>query len=154
MVPVLAQISSLFEPSPIISKFPVPMTVMILSPHPDDESIVGSLALRLQRENNAHIVNVAVTLGSEKKRQKARLMELENACDLLDMELVVLSEDWSQKRKELKGLIQKYQPQLILAPHVKDRHPTHIKTGQLLAKAVDTKTNCIVTGKQIGRAHV
>lgn len=144
MVPVLAQISSLFEPSPIISKYAVPMTVMILSPHPDDECIVGSLALRLQRENNAHIVNVAVTLGSDKARQKARMKELENACDLLDMELIVLSEDWSNKRKELKSLIQKYQPQVILAPHVKDRHPTHIKTGQLLTKAVDTKTNCIV----------
>lgn len=144
MVPVLTQISSLFSPSSIIPKFPVPMTVMILSPHPDDECIVGSLALRLQKENNAHVVNVAVTLGSDEKRQKARLKELENACELLDIELAVLSGDWTKKRKELKSLIQKYQPQIILAPHTKDRHPTHIKTGQLLLKAVDTKTNCLV----------
>lgn len=144
MIPVLPQISSFFDPSPIIPKFPVPMNVMILSPHPDDECIVGSLALRLQKENNAHIVNVAVTLGSDKKRQKARMKELENACELLDMELVVLAEDWTKKRKELKSLIQKYQPHVILAPHVKDKHPTHIKTGQLLTKAVDSKTSCIV----------
>lgn len=144
MNPVLPQIISFFDPTPVVPKYPVPMTVMILSPHPDDECIVGSLALRLQKENNAHIVNVAVTLGSDKSRQKTRLKELENACELLDMELVVLAEDWAKKRKELKSLIQKYQPHLILAPHLKDKHPTHIKTGQLLTKAVDSKTNCIV----------
>ena len=120
------------------------MTVMILSPHPDDECIVSSVALRLQKENNAHIVNVAVTLGSNEKRQKARLKELESACELLEMELVVLDEDWTKKRKELKSLIQKYQPQIILAPHLNDRHPAHVKTGQLLKKVVDTKTNLIV----------
>lgn len=120
------------------------MTVMILSPHPDDECIVGSLALRLQKENNAHVVNVAVTLGSHKERQKARLKELGDACELLEMELVVLDEDWTKKRKELKSLIQKYQPQIVLAPHLKDHHPTHIKTGQLLKKVVDTKSNFIV----------
>jgi LmbE family N-acetylglucosaminyl deacetylase len=142
--PVLKPLTSLFSPSPLVKKDSVPMTVMILSPHPDDESIVGSLALRLQKENNAHIVNVAVTLGSKKDRQKARLTELEAACSFLEMELVVLDEDWTKKRKELKSLIQKYQPQIILAPHVKDHHPTHIKTGQLLTKVVDTKSNFLV----------
>jgi LmbE family N-acetylglucosaminyl deacetylase len=142
--PILSTLSSHFPPSPIVFKYPVPMTVMILSPHPDDECIVGSLALRLQKENNAHVVNVAVTLGSNKDRQKERMKELENACELLDMELIVLADDWTKKRKELKSLILKYQPHIILAPHVKDRHPTHIKTGQLLKKVIDSKTNCLV----------
>jgi LmbE family N-acetylglucosaminyl deacetylase len=141
---ILFPIRSLFAPSPIVIKEPVPMTVMILSPHPDDECIVGSLALRLMKENNAHVVNVAVTLGSNKARQKSRLKELENACALLEMELIVLSEDWTKKRKELKSLIQKYQPQIVLAPHLNDQHPTHIKTGKLLKKVVDSKTNFLV----------
>lgn len=141
---ILKSLSSFFPPSPVVVKYPVPMTIMILSPHPDDECIVGSLALRLQKENNAHVVNVAVTLGSNKDRQKARVKELENACELLEMELIVLDEDWTKKRKELKSLIQKYQPQIIMAPHLKDHHPAHIKTGQLLKKVVDSKTNCIV----------
>lgn len=141
---ILKSLSSFFPPSPVVVKYPVPMTIMILSPHPDDECIVGSLALRLQKENNAHVVNVAVTLGSNKDRQKARVKELENACELLEMELIVLDEDWTKKRKELKSLIQKYQPRIIMAPHLKDHHPAHIKTGQLLKKVVDSKTNCIV----------
>jgi len=109
---------------------------MVLSPHPDDESIVGSLPLRLARENGCHLVNVAVTLGSNKDRQKARLEELEAACDLLEMELVTLDENWKTKEKELKSLIQKYDPALILAPHLKDHHPAHIKTGELLRKVL------------------
>lgn len=132
----LQTLSSPFPSHPLIPKTQSTFTVLILSPHPDDESIVGSLPLRLQQENNAHIINVAVTLGSKKSRQKERLKELKEACELLEMDLDVLSEEWPQKAKELKSLIQKYQPHLILAPHLKDHHPTHIKTGKLLEKVL------------------
>ncbi len=142
---LIKTLSSPFPSYPLVPKSSLPFTILILSPHPDDESIIGSLALRLMHENNAHIINVAVTLGSNKKRQKARLKELQNACELLEMDLDVLSEDWPTKAKELKSLIQKYQPNLILAPHLKDHHPTHIKTGKLLEKVLKTtKLNTLV----------
>ena len=133
---ILQPLSSLFKTHPLVAKPSLPFTVVILSPHPDDESITGSLALRLLHENNAQVINIAVTLGSKKERQKARLKELQKATELLEMELDVLSDDWNQKTKELKSLLQKYQPHLILAPHIKDYHPTHIKTGKLLQKAL------------------
>lgn len=142
---ILETLSSFFRPSTLLRKSNYPLTVMILSPHPDDESITGSLPLRLALENNAHIVNVAVTLGSKKERQAERLKELQGACELLEMELIELDENWKKKEKELKSLIQKYQPSLILAPHLKDHHPTHIKTGELLIKALTgTKINVLV----------
>lgn len=134
--PILQAFASLFPPSVLSVKKSLPLTIMILSPHPDDECIIGSLPLRLMHENNAHIVNVAVTVGSKVERQQDRIQELTNACELLEMELVVLGDKWSVKEKELKSLIQKYQPQLILAPHLKDHHPAHIKTGQLLKKVL------------------
>lgn len=134
--PILKNFSDLFKPSIIIKKKSLPFTVMILSPHPDDESIVGSLALRLLHENNAHILNVAVTLGSKSERQSERKRELNEAVELLEMECVYLDESWKKKEKELKSLIQKYQPSLIIAPHLKDFHPTHIKTGELLKKVL------------------
>lgn len=141
----LFSLSSPFKSTPLISKPSVPFTVMILSPHPDDESIIGSLPLRLLKENNAHVINVAVTLGSKKERQKSRLNELEKACTFLEFELVVLPDDWKEKLKELKSLIQKYQPQMILAPHVEDHHPTHIKTGKLLIQALKSiKFNSLI----------
>ncbi len=134
--PLLNSFAELFHSSVHTKKKSLPLTVMSLSPHPDDESIVGSLALRLSHENNAHIVNVAVTLGSNKDRQKARIKELSDACELLEMECVFLDENWKTKEKELKSLIQKYQPHVIIAPHVKDFHPAHIKTGELLKKVM------------------
>lgn len=133
---LIQTLSAPFPCYPLVQKSSLPFTILILSPHPDDESIIGSLPLRLMHENNAHIINVAVTLGSKKPRQKARLKELQNACEFLEMDLDILSEDWPTKAKELKSLIQKYQPNLILAPHLKDHHPTHIKTGKLLEKVL------------------
>jgi len=53
---------------------------LIFSPHPDDECLTGGLALRLHREAGMRVINVAVTLGSQRARQAERLGELENAC--------------------------------------------------------------------------
>ena len=138
-------LSSQFDTLPLIPKPSLPFTVLILSPHPDDECIISSLPLRLMHENNAHIINVAVTLGSNLKRKKARSKELQNACAYLEMELDILSEEWPVKAKELKSLIQKYQPNLIVAPHVNDFHPTHVKTGKLLEKVLKSlKFNTLI----------
>lgn len=143
---ILNSLTTVFSSSPLSIKKPVPFTVMILSPHPDDESIIGTLALRLSKENNAHVINVAVTVGSNLERQKARKQELEDACELLEMECVYLDENWKTKEKELKSLIQKYQPELIIAPHTKDYHPAHIKTGELCKKVLSSlkKTTTLV----------
>lgn len=134
--PVLKALSSFFEPSQLTIKNPLPLFVMIISPHPDDESITGSLALRLALENKAQVLNVAVTLGSNKKRQLARKKELTEACKILGFKNVILSDDWKLKEKELKSLIQKYRPTLIIAPHSKDYHPTHIKSSELLKSSL------------------
>lgn len=143
---VLNPLSKLFKSNQLKVKNSTSFTVMILSPHPDDESIVGSLPLRLLKENNAHVVNVAVTLGSKVERQKERMIELQNACNLLEFENLILHENWGKKEKELKSLIQKYRPDLIIAPHAKDFHPTHIKTSQLVKKVLLNlkKETCLV----------
>lgn len=136
--PLLHTLSSFFSPSLLIKKKSQAFTVMILSPHPDDECIVGSLPLRLALENNARVINIAVTLGSKVERQADRTRELTAACKLLKIELIVLDENWKKKEKELRSLIEKFKPHLILAPHTKDHHPTHIKTGELLIKVLPT----------------
>ncbi len=46
---------------------------LIFSPHPDDECIVGGLALRLLREAKWNVINVAVTLGGKIARRTERL---------------------------------------------------------------------------------
>ena len=132
----LENVSQHFSTSKLSVKKSSPQKIFILSPHPDDECIVGSLPLRLLLENKAVVINIAVTLGSKVERQKARKKELKEACQLLGMKLELLSDDWNEKEKELKALIVKHKPSLILAPHAKDHHPTHIKTGLLLMKVL------------------
>ena len=60
---------------------------LIFSPHPDDEVIIGALPLRLLRELKWNVINVAVTQGSSKKRQRERWKELEACCDYIGFEI-------------------------------------------------------------------
>ena len=72
-----------FAPLPRPQVAPDAPKVLIFSPHPDDEVIVGGLALRLLREAKWNVINVAVTQGSKKERQAERLRELKNCCDCI-----------------------------------------------------------------------
>ena len=40
---------------------------LFFAPHPDDECIVGGMALRLMRQAGMQVLNVAVTHGSKKE---------------------------------------------------------------------------------------
>src|SRR6266699_6040135 len=59
------------------------LKALFFAPHPDDECIVGGLALRLMREARMNVINVAITLGSKKERQAERLRELRGACEYI-----------------------------------------------------------------------
>src|SRR6478735_4170927 len=67
---------------------PTAQSVLIFSPHPDDECIIGALPLRLLREAKMRVINVAVTQGSKKERQAERLAELQRACEFMGYELI------------------------------------------------------------------
>ena len=65
-----------FPPAPRPDLAPDAPRTLFFAPHPDDETIVGALALRLFREARLKVINVAVTQGSNKERQAERLVEL------------------------------------------------------------------------------
>jgi len=137
--------------------------VMLVSPHPDDECIIGGLPLRLMREAGMRAVNVAVTLGSNIERRPARLAELKSACRWIGFELENAGLDkispatrqheaqvWSVAIKTIAGLISKHKPRAIVFPHERDWHPTHIGTHFLVIDALrrmplDFKTVLIET---------
>ncbi|MCG2681284.1 MAG: PIG-L family deacetylase [Kiritimatiellae bacterium] len=126
--------------------------VLMFSPHPDDECIVGALALRLLREMKMNVLNVAVTQGSRKDRQAERLAELCNACDYLGFGLVQTGERglekinvttrgkspeaWAEAVKVIVGILEQYQPRVIFVPHAKDMNSTHIGTHFLVNDAL------------------
>jgi LmbE family N-acetylglucosaminyl deacetylase len=127
-------------------------TVLIFSPHPDDECLVGGLALRLMREAKMRIVNVAVTLGSNPARQSPRWEELKNACGWLGFELEQTAPNglekinpetrandvrhWSGAVKIIAAILARHQPRVIFFPHEGDGNRTHIGTHFLVRDAL------------------
>jgi N-acetylglucosamine malate deacetylase 1 len=128
--------------------------ILIFSPHPDDECIIGGLPLRLQREAGMRVVNVAVTQGNNKERQSPRLRELKNACDWLGFGLEqtapnglerinpkTRAEDaahWESAVKVIAHSIVKNEPRAIFFPHDLDWHATHLGTHFLVMDALKT----------------
>jgi N-acetylglucosamine malate deacetylase 1 len=128
--------------------------VLIFSPHPDDEAIIGGLALRLLREAGWNVINVAVTQGSKKDRQAARFQELKNCCQYIGFGLVQSAPNglekinpktrdlepasWDQSVKVVAGILTQHQPRVILFPHESDWNSTHIGTHFLLVDALKT----------------
>ena len=133
---------------------PAAPKALIFSPHPDDECIIGGLALRLLREAQWNVINVAVTPGSKRERRKARLRELQNACALLGFGLIVLEKHglerinpdtrrgnrthWRAAVKVVAQILAKHQPRVIFVPHEHDGHETHIGTHFLALDALKT----------------
>jgi LmbE family N-acetylglucosaminyl deacetylase len=125
---------------------------LIFSPHPDDEVIIGGLALRLNREANWRVVNVAVTQGSKKERQAARFEELRHCCEYIGFDLVQTAPNglegvnptgraqdlaaWQHGVQVIADVLQQHQPRLILFPHDSDWNSTHVGTHFLVMDAL------------------
>jgi LmbE family N-acetylglucosaminyl deacetylase len=125
--------------------------VLIFSPHPDDECIVGGLALRLLREAKLNVTNVAVTLGSKKERRVARQRELQKACGFLGFNLIVAGLEkinletrkknraqWNVAVKIISKILAEQKSRVIFLPHEADRHPTHVGVHFLVLDALKT----------------
>ena len=127
---------------------------LIFSPHPDDECIIGGLALRLMREAGMRVINVAVTHGSNKERQPGRLQELKNACDWIGFGLEQTApnglekinpkirandpQHWASAVKAIAASLAKNQPRAIFFPHELDWNSSHIGTHFLVMDALKT----------------
>jgi LmbE family N-acetylglucosaminyl deacetylase len=127
-------------------------TALILAPHPDDEVIIGGLPLRLRRELNVNVINVAVTLGSRVERRAERWHELQNACDYIGFGLIAAAEKgleginltarkqdpkrWSTSVEAIAGVLTTHRPSIVFAPHADDWNQTHLGTHQLVLEAL------------------
>ena len=128
--------------------------VLLFSPHPDDECIIGALPLRLRRELRLNVINVAVTQGSNKQRQAGRLEELRHACAYLGFGLVQTApnglekinpqtrqdnpQHWSAAVRTVTALLAQYQPRIVFLPHANDNNSTHKGTHWLVLDALTT----------------
>jgi LmbE family N-acetylglucosaminyl deacetylase len=127
---------------------------LIFSPHPDDECIIGGLALRLLRECGWNIQNVAVTQGSNRARQSERWTELQAACAYMGFGLIQTSPNglekvtpkcrseepavWAPMVRCIADILRREAPAAILVPHVADWNGSHIGTHHLVMDALAT----------------
>ena len=141
-----------FPPAPRPSILPSAPKALFFAPHPDDECIVGGVALRLFRQSRMNLVNVAVTQGSKKERQAERLQELKKACEYLGFDLVQTAPNglerispktreldtahWSACVKIMHGILQHHRPRVVMCPHDRDWNSTHIGTHLLVLDAL------------------
>ena len=128
--------------------------VLVFSPHPDDESIIGALPLRMRRELAYCVSVVAVTQGSKVERQAARLEELRGATAFLSLELITTREGgltginpeartadpigWGKAVELTAGILAEHRPLVVFFPHSGDGNPTHVGTHHLVMDALAT----------------
>jgi LmbE family N-acetylglucosaminyl deacetylase len=131
--------------------------VLIYSPHPDDEVIIGALPLRLLRELGWNVINVAVTQGSNKERWTERWEELRACCEYIGFGLVASvdnglqgintkarSDDprvWGKSVECITRILSEQKPHAIFFPHDDDWNVTHIGTHHLVVDAMRSLEN-------------
>ncbi len=129
-----------------------PMKILIAAPHPDDEALIGALALRLRLEAGAKVVKCAITLGSNLQERQRRALEARCACRVLGFRLVIPEEEgfssvnlqnrqehleeWAAKVQALKEIFDREKPEMVFAPHQEDFNTTHIGTHFLVVEAL------------------
>jgi len=116
-------------------------TVLLFSPHPDDECITGLLPLRLMRETGRKIINIPVTFGSDAGRQAGRAAELGNACNYLGFEVYPRSGFHSLELSAAVGILKTISPEIVFMPHSKDWNSRHISTHFLVVEALKQMGN-------------
>jgi LmbE family N-acetylglucosaminyl deacetylase len=125
---------------------------LFFAPHPDDECIVGGIALRIMREAGMRLLNVAVTQGSKKERQAERLVELQAACEYIGFDLITTAPEgleninpktrengpvhWAKCVSIILNILKEQQPRVIMFPHDSDWNSTHIGTHYLVIDAL------------------
>jgi LmbE family N-acetylglucosaminyl deacetylase len=129
-----------------------PIKVVVCSPHPDDEALVGALPLRVHQECGASVTNCAITLGSNVGQRARRWRELEAACAALGFGLTLANppggfdqvncdnrenhpEEWAGKVRVLSQVLEKEEPDAVFAPHAGDFNTTHMGTHYLVIDA-------------------
>jgi LmbE family N-acetylglucosaminyl deacetylase len=141
-----------FPPAPRPELLPDAPHALIFSPHPDDECIIGGLALRLLREAGTRVTNVAVTQGSNKARQAERWHELTAACEYIGFGLIQTAPGglekinletreqdpahWQRSVEVIANILAQEKPEVVFFPHDTDWNSSHIGTHYLLVDAL------------------
>jgi N-acetylglucosamine malate deacetylase 1 len=123
-------------------------TVLVFSPHPDDETIACGGYIIESVRRGAEIYIVLVTDGNRRNLRDMRYLEFESATCMLGVpcdNLIYLDYPDSrlaqQNQLELqqvfKEIIQEYKPDILLYSHPEDNHIDHSTTGIIIEKILE-----------------
>ena len=116
------------------------MNVLVLAPHPDDETIGCGGTLCLHRQRGDRTIVVCLTSGElglkhlpRRKAWAIREKEARVAAKILDVAKVYFlrQPDWmlgdhvEAAGNALRPVLEREQPQIIYLPHEGDGHPDH-----------------------------
>lgn len=115
-------------------------TILVFSPHPDDETIAQGGYIKTATEAGAKVWIVLVTDGNKHHFEKIRYNEFATVTTALGVpqkNLIYLNYPDGALKKANQGQLQDYfkniivfvHPNIIFVPNIKDMHPDHRTTG-------------------------
>ena len=128
--------------------------VLVVSPHPDDESIAAGGYIAQSIINGANVTIVLVTDGNAQHQESIRYSEFKKATTILgvpETNLIFLGfpdgklalGDQASLQSALQMQIDKYNPDIVLYPNPYDYNPDHKTIGQAIERILKTESRHI-----------
>ncbi|GAB3226147.1 bacillithiol biosynthesis deacetylase BshB1 [Algoriphagus aestuariicola] len=120
------------------------LDILVLAAHPDDAELgcSGTIAAHVAKGHKVGIVDLTQGEMGTRGTPELRLKESEDAAKILGLSARenmgfrdIYFKDDEVHQKELIRVIRKYQPDIVLANAVSDRHPDHGKGSSLATNA-------------------
>lgn len=120
------------------------LDILVFAAHPDDAelSCSGTIASHISKGYKCGIIDLTKGEMGTRGNPELRMKEARKAADILGIHVrenlgfadIRFQNDWDHQIEVIK-MIRKYQPEIVLANAVKDRHPDHAKAAELLQQS-------------------
>lgn len=120
------------------------LDILVIAAHPDDAelSCSGTIAAQVAKGYKVGIVDLTQGEMGTRGTPEIRLQESENAARILNLSARenlgfkdIYFKDDEEHQHKLIQIIRKYQPEIVLANAITDRHPDHEKGSSLATNA-------------------
>lgn len=140
----------------LMDKIPYPergQRILVIAPHPDDESIAAGGYVTTALRRGAEVWVVLVTDGNRRGKFRRRIQEFSRACSVLGIpadhriywhysDNSLRMKHQSEIRKGLNKIMSEIKPHIVISPHEKDTHRDHRVIGRA-AEGLALRHKCI-----------